>query len=258
MRNLLTRLVSRAFEVFIKLLPYNDSACLVLQEFPSVSLIASKIGNVNRYEKFIVLGVGDPSDLLKLISDYEKRAHVGEVEIVYKSRNVISFIIAVKSRRRRSYNVFEATCKHNCMIINPLFMKNGEKRFRIIVPSRKSLELLLSDLSRGGKLQVINIRKAKFSDQIGVTVPEFYDVRLSPMQYKALMTALRMGYYKWRRDVKLLDIAKELGITTATLSEHLRKAENKLISSMMTGLSKYVCLPGTSISLPRELVEDAS
>ncbi len=52
---------------------------------------------------------------------------------------------------------------------------------------------------------------------------------LSARQREAFELARERGYYTWPRDVSATDLAVELDISKATLLEHLRKAEAKLL-----------------------------
>ncbi|SDM55344.1 Predicted DNA binding protein, contains HTH domain [Halogranum gelatinilyticum] len=52
---------------------------------------------------------------------------------------------------------------------------------------------------------------------------------LSERQREVFDLARRRNYYQWPREVSAADLADELGISKATLLEHLRKAESKLL-----------------------------
>ena len=52
---------------------------------------------------------------------------------------------------------------------------------------------------------------------------------LSERQREVFDLARRRNYYTWPRDVSAADLATELGVSKATLLEHLRKAEAKLL-----------------------------
>lgn len=54
--------------------------------------------------------------------------------------------------------------------------------------------------------------------------------RLSERQREVFELAREMGYYNWPRDVSATEIADELGVSKATVLEHLRKAEAKLLA----------------------------
>lgn len=53
--------------------------------------------------------------------------------------------------------------------------------------------------------------------------------RLSQRQREVLELAQRRGYYEWPREISATELADELSVTKATVLEHLRKAEAKLL-----------------------------
>jgi predicted DNA binding protein len=55
---------------------------------------------------------------------------------------------------------------------------------------------------------------------------------LSERQREVFEFAREQGYYTWPREVSATDIAEELDVSKATVLEHLRKAEAKVISSL--------------------------
>jgi predicted DNA binding protein len=52
---------------------------------------------------------------------------------------------------------------------------------------------------------------------------------LSERQREVFELARRRNYYSWPREVTAADLAEEVGVSKATLLEHLRKAEAKLL-----------------------------
>lgn len=58
---------------------------------------------------------------------------------------------------------------------------------------------------------------------------------LTPRQHEVLLLAYTNGYYDWPRGKTGEELADELEVTYATFSEHLRKAEQKIISMIFSG-----------------------
>lgn len=56
--------------------------------------------------------------------------------------------------------------------------------------------------------------------------------RLSPKQREAVQAALQVGYYDIPREASTQDVADALDCATATASEHLRKAESRILSML--------------------------
>lgn len=58
---------------------------------------------------------------------------------------------------------------------------------------------------------------------------------LTDRQREVLRAAFEAGYYDWPRERAGKDVAEELGITSATFSEHIHAAERKLLSVLFGG-----------------------
>ncbi|RRJ30357.1 helix-turn-helix domain-containing protein [Halocatena pleomorpha] len=56
-----------------------------------------------------------------------------------------------------------------------------------------------------------------------------FDPNLTDRQYNALLTAFETGYYELPRQGSIAEIADKMDCSTATASEHIRKAERKII-----------------------------
>ncbi|QIO24505.1 bacterio-opsin activator domain-containing protein [Haloarcula sp. JP-L23] len=72
----------------------------------------------------------------------------------------------------------------------------------------------------------------RFSDS---GVQEVLHNHLTDRQREILEKALEEGYYDWPRECTGEDIAAELNITSATFSEHIRAAEQKLFTMLFNG-----------------------
>lgn len=58
---------------------------------------------------------------------------------------------------------------------------------------------------------------------------------LTDRQREVLRTAFEAGYYDWPRECTGTDVAAELDIASATLSEHIHAAERKLLTVLFDG-----------------------
>lgn len=63
--------------------------------------------------------------------------------------------------------------------------------------------------------------------------PGMFESRLSDRQRDAIDAALELGYYEIPREADHEDVATAIGCAPSTAAEHLRKAESKLLRSML-------------------------
>ncbi len=61
------------------------------------------------------------------------------------------------------------------------------------------------------------------------TLEQLLEIHLTDRQEEVLRTAYDAGYYAWPRECSGTDVAEELGISSATFSEHIHAAERNLL-----------------------------
>jgi len=75
--------------------------------------------------------------------------------------------------------------------------------------------------------------------EIHVQRPTFHQedilTSLTDRQREMLIAAKRYGYYDYPRRMNAEELSKRVGVTKATLVEHLRKAEGRLLASILAG-----------------------
>ncbi len=61
--------------------------------------------------------------------------------------------------------------------------------------------------------------------------------KLTKKQREAVIQAYKNGYYEIPHRINISELAKKMDVSTSTFSEHLRKAEQKLVGHVLEGLS---------------------
>ncbi|WP_301677044.1 helix-turn-helix domain-containing protein [Methanoculleus methanifontis] len=92
----------------------------------------------------------------------------------------------------------------------------------------ENLNKVLRLMSTYGEVRNVIFEEATFSENHLLS-------QLTPRQRDLLIAANRYGYYMYPRKINSQQLAEKLGISKATAIEHLRKAEARLISTLLTG-----------------------
>jgi predicted DNA binding protein len=124
--------------------------------------------------------------------------------------------------------------------IMPIFCVGGYEHSRLIAFRHEALSKLFDRLSGHGFRFEVE-QKTPFNGIVSDTLITLNSLmaKLTDRQVDAISAAYNCGYYQTPRRVKVETIAERVGVPRTTLQEHLNKAENKLISSIMPQIQLY-------------------
>jgi predicted DNA binding protein len=125
--------------------------------------------------------------------------------------------------------------------ISPAMLERGWEYHRIIAFRHADLKELLQRLEEKG-FAVDILRKVPFDGFIGSSLALTGDslfADLTEKQIIALLTAYRNGYYRLPRRADVQTIAAKEGLSRTTFQEHLKKAENKLVATLVPYIQLY-------------------
>jgi len=123
----------------------------------------------------------------------------------------------------------------NLLHIAPVIYEQGWEYYRIIGFRHKDLQRLMQKLEDKGIVFEI-LRKVPFNGFIASSLTLTADTLFSDLtdkQMEALLTAYNYGYYRLPRKANVKAIADRKRIPRTTFQEHLKKAENKLVASLV-------------------------
>jgi predicted DNA binding protein len=92
----------------------------------------------------------------------------------------------------------------------------------------KSIRKLLRILKKLNVVNDISFQKAVFTENNLLSC-------LTERQKEVITTARKSGYYEFPRRINAEELSKKLGISKGTIIEHLRKAENRIMSHITAG-----------------------
>ncbi|MDO8481122.1 MAG: helix-turn-helix domain-containing protein [Nanoarchaeota archaeon] len=111
--------------------------------------------------------------------------------------------------------------KYNGFLIDHHTVFGGYEYWHVGVLDRKSIIPMKQELQKAGDVKTLYIGEVEFAHSL-----------LSPQQRKVFLHAFEHGYYEIPRKTTVAEMAKALGLNSATVGEHLMKAENKAVSSV--------------------------
>jgi len=108
---------------------------------------------------------------------------------------------------------------HDAFLVSGKSMENSIITYSFMVPTFEAYKGIIGDLEKAG--YKVNVRKiGKFEQQIGV---------LTENQERIFWLALKSGFFDYPRQVNMAELAAKLGISTATLSEIMRRGTRRLL-----------------------------
>ncbi len=124
--------------------------------------------------------------------------------------------------------------ERNCFNLQPMVYSEGWERYRVAAFSDRDIKKLFHDLEQVSRVQLVSrrtIAEGSVHESLMVSTASLLS-GLTEKQARALVTALDQGYYNLPRGANSLEIARRLGIPRTSFAEHLRKAQNKVISAV--------------------------
>jgi len=108
-------------------------------------------------------------------------------------------------------------------------IRSGREYWPVVFDGERQAAQRQLDSIRDSMDAEISVRRVGTPDA-GARAGQSPDV-LTPRQREVLRFAFERGYYEWPREVDAKTLADELGIAKATMLEHLRKAEGKVLNA---------------------------
>lgn len=108
---------------------------------------------------------------------------------------------------------------HDAFLVSGKSMQNNIITYSFMVPTFEAYQGIIGNLEKSG--HKVNVRKiGKFEQQIGI---------LTENQERIFWLALKSGFFEYPRQIGMAELAGKLGISTATLSEIMRRGTRRLL-----------------------------
>ena len=97
-----------------------------------------------------------------------------------------------------------------------------------VTGNEENLKKFLEVVKKLGDVEKIGFKKAIFHEQAVISC-------LTEKQKEIIIAAKKNGYYKNPREINSEELSKKIGLSKPTVVQHLRKAEVRIMSNILTG-----------------------
>jgi predicted DNA binding protein len=130
-------------------------------------------------------------------------------------------------------SIIERFEEYNCLYQPPTVHRQGWEHYSVIAFDESDVRALLNDLEADRNVEVLSktaITEQEIPHSMLAPVDQLFD-DVTERQLAALRLALESGYYEQPRKTSLRELAEQTAVARSTYEEHLRKAENKLLTN---------------------------
>jgi len=123
--------------------------------------------------------------------------------------------------------------QYNCLYQPPTVHRQGWEHYTVIAFDENDVRALLQDLEGDRDIEVLSktaITEQQIPHSMLAPVDQLFE-DVTERQLAALRLALESGYYEQPRKTSLRELAEQTAVARSTYEEHLRKAENKLLTN---------------------------
>jgi hypothetical protein len=205
------------------------------RRFPSTSVFIW----CNRENDVVEVVVRNPEDYPLVMKEVSAHPIMDVIEEV--SDNHRFYLSVSECRCMNQDTIIRHIGKLDILNIFPNMVENGWVYHRLIVFRHEDLKELLERFEKRDYFYKI-LRKVPLDGFVASSVTMSADALLSGLtekQMEAILAAHRYGYYKLPRDADVQRIAAKQKVPRTTFQEHLKKAENKLVTALVPHIKLF-------------------
>lgn len=123
----------------------------------------------------------------------------------------------------------------NCWYVQPLIFEGGKAHYRVICQDRDGIRRAVNRMENMGYgVELVSLKDfnfVSFATEVFLSSSSIFS-GVTEKQLAALTGAFSFGYFDEPKQVDMDYLANQAGVSRSTYSEHLRKAESKIISNL--------------------------
>ncbi|MFX0095902.1 MAG: helix-turn-helix domain-containing protein [Candidatus Hodarchaeota archaeon] len=163
----------------------------------------------------------------------------------FKDDPTLSRLRILEQDQKNSMIIVESTCncrlkpssilaKHDAyyLLPNQISTQAGRRRYQILVATQEKFDALCNELEKIGKIKIVSLQTTNQLSQPSYLL-KLNEIKLTRAQKRALSLAFSYGYYQIPKKCDIRTLAKKLNIAPSSFHETLKKAEQKIITSIV-------------------------
>lgn len=200
-----------------------------INDFPEVDMkeISSRVSEYENKKKvnhgvFRVIASGE-EEIKKIIESIKYNPEVLEVTSISIDKGI--GIIGVSWHAQKTS--YDSIIQSGCAYTSATYSKQGYETYSLFSNKPKEIEKLLEEFDQIGETKIFKIKQEEELVR---------DFDLTSKQMKAILTAIKKGYYEWPKKASLEELAESQGQKRRAFQENLRKAESKIFKRILDQL----------------------
>ena len=178
----------------------------------------------------------DEQELASIEKEIHKAGRVVDKWIEAQEARIFMLRCTCGTYENSPWNVWEP---YQFVDAPPAIYQDGWGYFRVLSFEEERTRDLFRDLNRLGRAELIRKREIPLNFLPSSVWVNSLFADLTGKQIDAILKAHRYGYYESPREVTTESIARSLGVSRSTYEEHLRKAENRIMASLVPYLQLF-------------------
>ena len=178
----------------------------------------------------------NPEEFTEAVNEFKSVYSILDESVISSNIRLITQNCICSSKTTVHDNIQEL----EILNLMPVFAQRGYEYYRLIAFRHEAIEELFDRLSVQG-FEVEVQEKAPFHGMVSdnlITLNSLVS-KLTDKQMEAVIAAYNNGYYQTPRQINVNGVAERMKVPRTTLQEHLNKAENKLISSIVPQIQLF-------------------
>ncbi|MGD2248382.1 MAG: helix-turn-helix domain-containing protein [Candidatus Methanofastidiosia archaeon] len=218
-------------EVNFQIKPRQCWAQELSEKYPDIKMTVFSI----HQEKGLSRWECDSLSLMhEAVHDAEAHDTIVSLDIFSEKDNEI--IVQSVCNCENRYKVHDILSRGGCyyLLPNPIVTYEGAKHYKILAPNTEKLKKVVENLQKIGDVKITSVHPlGHLDDSFFINITKLRNL-LSEKQLRTLKMAYQRGYFTIPKQVRIQDLADELGLSSpATVYEQLAEAENRIINAII-------------------------